>query len=221
MTDNIFELISVSVSLFAFLFGSIRLLGKEQPSYFKFYVYAAGCYLLEEIWVVINTFFGRNENMVSIRLIAIFGCLCFFVTASAKYLDPMVDTDRKANRSARVIALAMPAILLSAYGYYAAVSESEWAIKGLVLAVMLPGVVSSYYNMKHLIMKSDSNMYINCTRPVNAAVLLFFLFVFSYIIPQVSQAGLITLEIMDAVAAGLFALIILMCEWGTRKWKTI
>lgn len=220
MIDNFFEVISVSITFLAFLFGAIRLLGKDRPSYFKFYVCAVGCYAIEEVWVLVNTFFGQNENMISIRLVALFGCLCFFLTASAKYLDGMVDSGQKENRTARIVALVMPAILLSLYAYFAVVSKSAWLVKIMVFIVMLPGVISSYYNLKHLLMKAESSKYIPCTRPVNAAALLFFLAIFSYLIPQVSQAGRMTLEILDACAAGIFALIILLSERGARKWKT-
>ena len=137
MIDNIFEVISALITFLAFLFGAMRLLGKDRPSYFKFYVCAVGCYALEEVWVLVNTFFGQNENMISIRLVALFGCLCFFLTASAKYLDGMVDSGQKENRTARIVALVMPAILLSLYAYFAVVSKSAWLVKIMVFIVML------------------------------------------------------------------------------------
>lgn len=222
MLNNVFEIISVTVSIIAFLFGAFTLLKKDTHLYFKLNVCAVGCYALEEVWVLVNTFFGENENMISIRLIALFGCLCFFYSASASCLDEIVDTDKKANKTARIAGIIMPAILLGIYADFAVFSESTTTfVKILIFTAMLPAIVSSYFNLKYLMMKKSSNKYLSAIKPLNAVILIFFIVMFIYMVPQVTRSGLIKLEILDAVSACIFALIIILSVRGAKKWKTL
>lgn len=220
--NNVFEIISITVSIIAFLFGAFTLLKKEIPLYFKLIVCAVGCYTLEEVWVLVNTLFGENENMISIRLIALFGCLCFFYSASASYLDEMVDTDKKANKKIRIVALIMPVVLLGIYLDFAIFSESATIfVKIIIFISMFPAVLSSYYNFKHLLMKKNSARYLSAVKPINAVILVFFIVMFVYMVPQITSSGLIEIEVLDAVSSCAFALIIILCVRGAKRWKTL
>lgn len=222
MLNNVFEIISVTVSIIAFLFGAFTLLKKDTHLYFKLNVCAVGCYALEEVWVLVNTFFGENGNMISIRLIALFGCLCFFYSASARCLDEIVDTDKKANKTARLAGIIMPVVLLGIYADFAVLSESVTTfIKVLIFIAMLPAIISSYFNLKHLMMKKSTSKYLAAAKPVCVVTLVFFIIMFTYMVPQVTRSGLIKLEILDAVSACIFALIIILCVRGAKKWKTL
>lgn len=221
MLNNVLEIFSATVSIISFLFGSVNLLRDGRPLYFKLNVCAVGCYALEEIWVLVNTLFGKNENMISIRLIALLGCLCFFYSG-ASCLDEIVDTDKNANKTARIAGIIMPAVLLGIYADFAVFSESTTTfVKILIFIAMLPAIVSSYFNLKHLMMKKSSNKYLSAIKPLNAVILIFFIVMFIYMVPQLTRSGLIKLEILDAVSACIFALIIILSVRGAKKWKTL
>lgn len=72
-----FELLAFDVSAKAFGYGAFHLFRKGKPKYFQLFVCAAGCYMLEELRVIVNSLLGSGsrDGLVTVRLFGFFGMI--------------------------------------------------------------------------------------------------------------------------------------------------
>lgn len=219
MINTIIESMAMLVTLMAYIYAVVFLFRKDQPLYFRIFGNAISCYALEEIWVLINTFFGQNDNMVSIRLVALFGCMSFLLAASMSCFEEIVGN--VSTKKEKLVSLCAPAVMISILIFFAVLSDSVFFTKLIVIIAVSPAVISSYYNLKYLLMNSKENKYIDVVKPVNFMVLLFYLDIFSYFIMAAVASKISYAELFDFITAIIFALIIYFSKKGADKWKTL
>ena len=106
-------LVSFALATVAFCYGAYYLFRKELPKYFQLYVCAAGCYMLEELWVIVNSLLGDGvaDGLITVRLIGFFGCLCFLLSANANQFDMVVDEGN--DKKAKTLAFTAPTLLFA------------------------------------------------------------------------------------------------------------
>ncbi len=221
MLPKFFELAAFVISAGGFGWGAVHLLKKGTPMYFRFYVYAAGCYVLEELWVIVNAYFGRGvlEGLLTVRLFGIFGCFSFILSANANVFDRIVDEGR---RKAVLPAFAAPVLLTAIYVLYLALTWSKIGPLKAALGFLsvAPALPASYYSLKHLLIPPDSLNLISSIRPLNILSLLFFTAVYSFLLIYLFDIRLMT-GIYDAFTAVLLAGIMICSERGASKWKML
>lgn len=168
---KLLELLAFAVSAAAFALGAAYRVRREMPKYYQLYVCAAGCYMLEELWVIVNSLLGNGsqDGLLTVRLFGFFGCLCFMLSANANEFDRMIDEGQ--NRRVRLLACAAPLLLLALFAFYAA-SPANTEPAGVTVAGFFsvsPALLASYYSLKHLLLPDDAMGFLKITRGLNRA----------------------------------------------------
>ena len=217
-----FELLAFAVSVAAFGYGAIHLFRKGISDYFKCYVYAIGCYMLEELWVIVNSLLGNGsqDGLVTVRLVGCFGCLCFMLSANANIFDEIVDEEK--NRKAKRLALITPAILLALYAViaFSPRNTSSATVTVIGFVSICPALFASYYNMKHLLLPKDAMGFLKITKGINILALVFY--AANYIYPLMDLHFTKTvMSAYDLILAGILFGIAVLCRKGAVKWKAL
>lgn len=200
MHVNLYEITAFTISLCTFIYGIIFL--SQKSDYNKLFLYASGCYLLEELWVIVNLLFGHIEGLVTVRLVGLFGTYCFLLTASVKQFETIKKVDESINKRSIII----PIILLIIFGLNSINYSGVQIILGIALT--LPIVFASYYNSKAILL---SNRYkvLKDNKMINLISLLFYILNLIYLFPVITSSKIL-LEIFDIIASlVIFSLIFL------------
>lgn len=209
---KLYELSAFAISVLAFAYGALRLLGRDTPRYFKFFVCAASCYMLEELWVIVNSLLGNGaqDGLVTVRLFGFFGCLCFMLSASANGLD---GAPRK---KAEPLALIAPCVLLLLYALNAFSPKNELPAATVILGLISisPALPASFFSLGHLLSAEK-----DLTRGIELAALVFYTANFAYPLASLSltQAAM---SVYDLCLAAMLFVIILLCGKGDARCKT-
>ncbi len=216
--DLIFELISFSISLFAFIFGAKKLFVKKKPLYFQLFVCVAGCFAIEQFSSVIATWCNVINSGFGIGMLGIFGCDSFLLSANFGTIDKIVDDGKTVKKSVKLISFIAPIIIL----ILMAVTFIAWKDKSMFCAVMwiimfIPSLFGSYFNVKHMIMPLDDFGVLKATKPCNISAILFYLIVFSFVI--CSGFSLVEITYMSSILASLSVLgLVIASIKGAKQW---
>ena len=217
-----FELLAFAVSVAAFGYGAIHLFRKGIIDYFKCYACAIGCYMLEELWVIVNSLLGNGsqDGLLTVRLVGYFGCLCFMLFANANIFDKIVDEGK--NGKAKGLALIAPAFLLALYAVFALSPENTNSAAVIVIGFISisPALFASYYNMKHLLLPGDAMGFLKITKGINILALIFY--AANYVYPLIDLHFTRTvMSAYDLVLAVILFGMAVLCKRGADKWKAL
>lgn len=212
----LFETIAFCISIVAFIYGVLKIFATKAPFYFKMIICAVGCYSLEELWVIVNTFCKVENGTFSVRLIGIFGCFCTFLASNAMGFNKIVDDGNSKNKFARAFSFLAPALLLAVFCVYAIMIKSAIYII-IPFVVILPAIIDSYYELKYLILPNDEMGFVKYIRPISVLILLEYAISISYLLLESE----IIMLIMDVASAIVMALLVLASRRGAIKWKTL
>ncbi len=219
---KIFELLAFSITVAAFGYGAFHIFRKEIIDYFKFYICAIGCYMLEELWFIVNSLLGSSsrDGLLTVRLVGYFGCLCFMLSANAKTFDKVVDEGK--NKKARISALIAPAGLIALYAAFAfSPINADSAARIIIGFVSIcPALFASYYNLKHLLLPEDAMGFLRITRSINVLALVFY--AANYIYPLINLYFSKTImSVYDLALAVVLLALAILCKKGVVKWKAL
>lgn len=219
---KLIELTAFAVSAAAFGCGAVRLFGKGTPKYFQLFVCAAGCYMLEELWVIVNSLLGSGslDGLVTVRLFGFFGCLCFMLSANANGFDRAVDESNSVK--ARALSFIAPAVLLGLYAAYALATDNESSVFNLVIGFLSlsPALFASRLNLKHLLLPEDAMGFLKAARGIDMLSLVFYAANYLYP-PAYLYCSKTLMGIYDVVLAVILLMIVLLCGKGAKKWKAL
>lgn len=219
---KILETLAFFVSAAAFGVGVLTLLKKDAPRFFKLYVCAAGCYILEELWVIVNALLGSGaqDGLVTVRLFGFFGCLCFMLSANANEFDRIVDEGK--NKKEALMALAAPVVLIALYAAYVVFQANTHTLSTSIIGFLsiAPALPAAYYSLKHLLLPEDAMGFLRCTRGIDIVSLAFYAANYLYPLLNLFCPELV-MSVYDVVIALLLSVIVLMCGKGAKKWKTL
>lgn len=184
MNINYYEVIAFIISLYSFLYG-IYFLSKKNI-YNQLFVYASGCYLLEELWVIVNSLFGYIDGLLTVRLFGIFGTFCFLLTASVKQFEN--KKDYITDPAIAIKSLFAPFVLLLIFLINLIFFFSSNTIVGFIL--LLPMIIASYFNLKALLL-SRKYKSLDKNKFINIFSLLFYIFNGAYLYPFIISSKLI------------------------------
>ena len=216
MQHIIFALASFLIAAFAFGFGAAKLFRKRKPMYLQLLVCAAGCFALQQMSRAVNLWCGAEEA-VSVGMLGIFGCNFFLLSANYGTLDRIVD-DRSRSEKAGRGALVAPAVL----GLLAAAVFFLWRKRDLFcafvwLAVLLPALPASYYNLKHILMPVDPFELLRATRPCNFAALAFYLVTAAYAVCSAAAGSTVSGGVSVLMSLAVLALSVCAVK-GAERW---
>lgn len=215
------ELLAFAVSMTAFIYGSLKLFQIEIPRIFRLYVYASGCYMLEELWVIVNYLLGNGvqDGLVTVRLFGFFGCLCFLLSAGAQETDKNKPEDK--NRRAKIIAFAAPAVLLALYGcfVFSPVQQEPAAVIAVGLVSISPALVGSYFSLLHLLLLWNAKDALKTAKAIEILLLAFYTINYLYPIAYLYIAEKL-MSLYDLVIAGMLFVLVVLCRKEASKWET-
>ena len=219
---KLLELLAFAVSAVTFGYGAFHLFRKETPKYFQLYVCAAGCYMLEELWVIVNSLLGNGgqDGLVTVRLIGFFGCLCFMLSANVNEFDKVVDEGN--NRKAKALAFVAPVILLALYALFAfspANAESAAVIVTGLISIS-PALFAAYFSLKHLLLPEDAMGFLRAVKGIDILALIFY--AANYVYPTTNlYCPQAVMSVYDLLLAGMLFGLIVLCRKGAVKWKAL
>ena len=223
MKSEVLELIAFLISVSAFAYGALRLFKPGKPFYFQLLVCACGCYVLEELWSIINIVCGiPGGGLITVRLVGIFGCFCFMLSANAGQFDNFLDADFPRDERFRFPALLIPAVLVIMYVPYGMelISAGQYGALVITALVLLPAIPASYFNLKHLLLPMDEAGLLRATRAVDVLSLLFYFLNFMFVFPFLREVSVI-FDSASILCALLMAGLVYVSERGTAKWEAL
>ena len=212
-------ILSLLIAAFAFGTGATKLFKKGTPLYWQLYVCAAGCFALRQLSETVNFLCGIQGN-ISVGMLGIFGCNFFLLSADYGTLDKVVDDGSAENKPARKLALLAPVVTAALIAsVFFAWRKNDLVCGVLWLAMLLPMLPASYFNLKHLLMPPDDFELLRATRPCNLASLGVYLL--SALCGAACGLGNTALAEVTSVALSA-SMLWLVCAAvkGRKKWKT-
>ncbi len=206
----------------AFSYGAFKLFQPKIPKFWKLYVCAVGCYMLEELWVIVNSLLGNGsqDGLVTIRLFGFFGCLCFMLSANVGEFDKVVNEKR--NTKADFLALIAPIALLIIYAIYAFTPADGKTDLIVVIGLISisPALPASYFSLKHLLLPEDEMGFLRLTRGINIAALIFYAANYIYAVADLYCSKAV-MSIYDFALGIMVFAIVLLCRKGAGEWETL
>lgn len=219
---KLFELLAFAASASAFAYGAFHLFQKEIPKYFQLYVCATLCYMLEELWVIVNSLLGNGsqDGLLTVRLFGFFGCLCFMLSANANEFDKVIDEGK--NEKAKALAFIAPMVLLVLYVLYvfSPVNTEPTVVTVIGLVSISPALFASYFSLKHLLLPEDAMGFVKITKGINILALVFYAANYAYPLLDL-YCSKIVMSGYDLILAGMLFVMIVMCKKGAIKWKAL
>lgn len=200
MHINIYEIIAVFISTISVIYGIVFL--SKRQLFNRVYLYAACCYLLEELWVIVNSLFGHIEGLVTIRLFGIFGTFSFFLTAGIIEINDINNKDIVIE----IKSLILPFLFLILYFINIVNIYTENIVLGLVL--LLPMILASYFNLKSLLLCQKYKK-LQKYKLINIYTIVFYILNFIYYYPFISANTNILVMYDVVVALVLFIILII------------
>ncbi len=215
--DIVVQLVSFIIASFSFAFGATKFFRKRKPLYLQLLLCAAGCFALQQLSGVVNSWCGVNET-VSIGMLGIFGCNFFLLSANFGTLDRIVDDGGAQNRPAKRIALAAP-LLIAGMIIFAFLSwkDRDLFCACMWVAMLLPALPASYYNLKHILMPLDPFAFLRATKLCNFMALLFYLLIGAYAAVKPGGGWLFSGMLSVAVSLSVSGLVMSAVR-GAKQW---
>lgn len=166
------ELVSLSATMFAFIYGLGKFFKKGKPLFLQSITMAMGCHSLGTVYrLCFILSHGASYSGFSPAYLGQIGFFLFFVAASYGHLDRIVDDGSRAIRPCRYVAviaslcaavLIVPNMLTDRLPISAKVS---------VVLVWIPATVSVYYNLKHAIIPDYDFGFVRAIKPYSVCAM--------------------------------------------------
>ena len=222
ISELIFQIIYFVILTSAFVFGAVKLFGKSSPMYFRLYVMACGCLMLESLISGVLLICRLDDgNITAAFFFGTFSFSLFILSANRGTLDGIVDErgERK-NRRARIYAFAAPVIIASLAAAAALGIGKSSPVQGILLfAAISPTVFASYYNLKHLLLPVDDIGFLKATRGCNIAALAYEISDTVFIMLSAAFPNSPAVMIYGAAVYAAAALLVIAAVRGYEKWE--
>ena len=204
---------------FSCFYGMARLFKRKVPMYFQLAVCAVWSYTVQLIYSILIIVCADNfHNDDNLSFLGIAGMFTFLASSNYGQFNTLVDEGDKKLRPIRLTAAAAP---LTAAAYYAFIclryrERGGWFT--LIFAVvMIPLAVSSYYNLKILLMRDDGSGFIRGAKPLNAAALAATVLYMLYILASLEE-WLVFGTAVSVAGSLAIASIVFLADWGRKQW---
>lgn len=220
--DIILEVLAFVFSVAAFIYGVKHIIRKNAPNYFKLYVFAVGCYILEELWFIVYFFLANKiyDDIITVRLFGVFGCLCFMLSSNANEFDKLVDEWN--NKKAKVLSFSAPLLLIVMYVVFWILSGDKMSNteKTVGFLSISPAIFASYFSLKHLLLPEDAMGFLKSTRWINILLLVFYFVNFAYSIAILFLSETV-LACYDLLVSVLLFVLMICCRRGADRWTKL
>lgn len=204
-------------TLSAFIIGVAKYFKKRKPLFLQIITSALGCAALGQISFLIKQLIGQeNGSGFQVSVLGLVGCYFFFFSASFGQIDGLGDSKDKELRKYRLISLSAPLAIAASY-YFVVVGNfeiTETVINGILFALL---AVTSYFNLKHLILPDVDGGILKSIRSYNLVVLMLSAVTILRQISELYGIEFLTFATM-LCSAVLFFSVIIIAGRGVKKW---
>jgi hypothetical protein len=214
------NVIGLVCSLFGFIYGGIKYFRPRKALYAQMITLALGCGAFGRLFYIVRLLTtGFITGSVQLGLFGIIGSFMFFFSSNFGTLDSLLDDRSKQFRKYRLISIIAPVIFVIAYVFLFLLADISlmWKILGAVLTLF--EVLSTYFNLKHLIFPDVDFGVVKCLRPYNLLVLIYSVSIFGECVGLSRDNAVLTLIcciVSGVISAAMMPLIVR----GVKKWRT-
>ena len=208
-------------SLLVFILGCFIFMRPEKPLFAKMLTLAIGCAFCGRFYEIVRTMITGKDHMEGFQLgfLGIIGSIVFFFSINYGLLDKEIGGREKKNLKYRFIAMLAPAAIMAVYAFFTFGYDLKPinVVYGGVLTFVM--ALSSYYNLKHLILPDFGDGTLDSMRLYNLIALLY------TFVCILEMNALITDDLMQnficcVIISILILLFIPVSVRGNKKWKT-
>jgi len=206
-------------ALGGFIFGAIKFFRPKKSIYALMITLFCGVTVFTRLYQIIRVIvIGELVDRVNLGVIGFIGSLLFLFTANFGVMDKIGDDGAKSLRKYRLIPLAMPAAVLAAYLVFFFFTDLTTLIKVVAGSIAFFVCLSSYYNLKHLILPDVKNGIIDCMRQYNLFALIYEILCIIELITMTRGLAIGTIIICSLMGI-VSPLTIISVARGVKKWK--
>ena len=162
------ELLPLSATLFALVFGLNKFFKKGKPLFLQSITMAMGSHALGTIYhlcLILSN--GTVMEGFTPAYLGRIGFFLFFIAASYGQMDRIIDDGSPAIRPSRFIAILAPVCAALLFIPNATISNIPVSTKVSTALVWLPALISVYFSFKHAIIPDFDFGFIKAIKPYN------------------------------------------------------
>ena len=214
------NIVTCILAFAGFIYGIIRFFKPKKALYAQMITLALGCMAFGRLYQLVRLLTGGEIfGEFQLGVLGVIGSLLFFFSANFGLMDSLADDGSKKYRKYRIIPLAAPALALILYLVFILFAESSLLAIVLGAVITFFVMITTYFNLKHLIFPDVDFGVINCLKAYNLTVLVYaFLCMAEQIIVNRENE---TAAAIIGILIGLVLLVIIpVVERGIKKWTT-
>ena len=214
------NIVTCILAFAGFIYGIIRFFKPKKALYAQMITLALGCMAFGRLYQLVRLLTGGEIfGKFQLGVLGVIGSLLFFFSANFGLMDSLADDGSKKYRKYRIIPLAAPALALILYLVFILFAESSLLAIVLGAVITFFVMITTYFNLKHLIFPDVDFGVINCLKAYNLTVLVYaFLCMAEQIIVNRENE---TATAIIGILIGLVLLVIVpVVERGIKKWTT-
>lgn len=218
MNNLAVTIIACLIAVAGFIYAGFAMGKKKIALYFSLLIFAAGCFALQQIAMLVATACNVSSAL-NIGRAGLLACNLFLVSANYGSLDSIVDDGSRENVPAKnkgKVAAVIFIIVLAIYFMVAIKTKLYLAVINTVL--MIPAIFGVYYNVKHILMPTDALGLLKATRRCDLAALSFYVYNVIYIFALSFNSQILYSISMILISLSLFALSIFAVK-GAKEWS--
>ena len=187
--------------------------------YFKFIAGTAFCHMLKALYVQISYICGYPKDNIIVEVFAVIASVLFLFSAEYSLIDRIVD-DGTTKKSIKLVSCTAPIFLTAGYAAMLAMSAGNAAKMIACGSMVLPMVFTSYFNMKHFILKEDEVGFLQSSRACNLCAILYYFGSEALMLAEISGVRALSDWICLTVSVTVLALV-LSAKSGLKIWKSL
>lgn len=219
---EVLTVIQVVLYIVALILGVKFFLIKKSPLYFRLLFYGVACFLLEELYYLIDyACSGSWSDTFSFAAFGASACYAFMLSANYGQFDSFVDDGSTGCKRATKVAFLAPACMVVIYivaATYYLMTNGNVIDVVLTIVCKLPAFFAAYYHLKHLLLPDVMHFVVDSLRPCNAVCLaLIMMDVFSDAFLAFGKDT--AYMVCETVLSLMLVLMMIAAERGHKEWK--
>lgn len=211
------DVVFFATLLISSIYGITKFFKIKTVLFMQIIVCAIICMALGQFFcIVYQVTAPEATSAFNVGILGILGCYFFLFSASFGQIDGLGDSKDKSLKLYRIIPLIMPLCFISCYGFIlmSSLSLSLKIVDGIIIFII---ALSSYYNLKHLILPDVECGILKSIRKYNALIIaITIVTIVKLLLPALGYGDFS--YILTFILAVLYILIIPIADKGVEKW---
>ncbi|MEG1619761.1 MAG: hypothetical protein RR335_09425 [Eubacterium sp.] len=211
------DIVFFIILLISSIYGIIKFFKKKAVLFMQIIVCAIICMALGQLFnIVYHLTAPETSNAFHVGILGMMGCYFFLFSASFGQIDGLGDSKDKSLRAYRIIPIVMPICFIACYGiiFMSDLSLTIKVIDGIIILVI---ALTSYFNLKHLILPDVACGILESIRKYNALIITITIVTMIKLLLPACGYGNFT-YISTFILAVLYIFVIPTASKGVKKW---